>query len=399
MVRPAEVLDEDIVAAGELLNSAGTRITGWSLRQTIGRGNPARLMTVWTNHLATSVGGPSQPDEAVRPLPPQVEAMATEMQTRLSNLCSAAWLSMYREVDRAVAGRYQAERDELAAVRATYEEEMAGAHAAILAADDQADSLAAQITALQAQLAAAAEERIRFEERLRMREETARTEIQRLVQTIREVEVQEAAISEALAESRQENALQRAEAEAAKVEVSRAREDLTAARAETVAVRNQLEAAQLELRSGHAQILSLEKALGKQEAEIVSLRAGDRRTMDHLRMVVAALIAALDALLPHAPDVVTGILDPVHDAQLLHSTLKNLSVRERHYAALERLGLIGDPNPHGEEGRASAASENTGGECRTLRKGNPDRVGKIVELSGSSSSLVIAPVVRRRAKK
>lgn len=271
MSRPIEVLDDDVLAAGELLLAAGRRITGWSLRESIGRGRPDRLMLIWNNHLRTGGEGP-QSDDPIRPLPPQVESMATEMQGRIASLCSEAWLSLYREVDRAVGARYQADRDELTAVRANCEEEMAGANAAIVAADEHIDSLTVQIAALRTDLAVAADERIRLEERLRMQDEGARLEIARLVRAVAELEAAKAATWEALFQSQQEHAAAREEARAAKQELCRTRDELAAARNETTAVRTQAEAATLELGTARGQIIGAQQTLTKLETEIERLR-------------------------------------------------------------------------------------------------------------------------------
>ena len=50
---PVEYISEDIIRAGQQLQSAGRNITGFALRQKIGGGNPNRLKQVWDEHLAS----------------------------------------------------------------------------------------------------------------------------------------------------------------------------------------------------------------------------------------------------------------------------------------------------------------------------------------------------------
>lgn len=52
-MRPVEYISEDIIRAGQQLQSAGRNITGFALRQKIGGGNPNRLKQVWDEHLAS----------------------------------------------------------------------------------------------------------------------------------------------------------------------------------------------------------------------------------------------------------------------------------------------------------------------------------------------------------
>jgi hypothetical protein len=50
-MRPAQYSDEDIVAAGEELRTAGRRVTVFGIQKTLGGGNTARIRQAWDNHL------------------------------------------------------------------------------------------------------------------------------------------------------------------------------------------------------------------------------------------------------------------------------------------------------------------------------------------------------------
>lgn len=54
-MRPAEFTPEVIIQAGQELQAAGRSITGFSLRQHVGGGNPTRLREVWEAYVASQV--------------------------------------------------------------------------------------------------------------------------------------------------------------------------------------------------------------------------------------------------------------------------------------------------------------------------------------------------------
>lgn len=279
MARPAEVLDAEVITAGESLLAQSKRVNGWALRETTGRGRPDRLMSIWTQYLQSRAASPARDSVQVSHLPAQVEAVATEMQARLASLCSAAWIAVYNEMDRAVAARHQAERDELAAVRLNYEEEMAGANAAITAADDKADELAMEIQSLRASLASATEERVRLEERLQVQDAAFRQDLAQLTHTNDELSIRVATAAETLARVQQEHGVAVAEAEMAKKEGLRLQEELSAMKAEVANTRSKLEEAHVEVGTSRGRLLSAEQELAKKDAEACGMRStiGNRR--------------------------------------------------------------------------------------------------------------------------
>lgn len=349
MARPAEVLDADVIAAGESLLAQGKRVNGWALRETIGRGKPDRLMSIWIEHL-NSHAAASAPDQApASSLPAQVEAVASEMQARLASMCSAAWIAVYSEMDRAIAARHQAERDELAAVRLLCEEEMAGAHAAIAAADNTADELAQEIQALQASLASAREERVRLEERLHVQAETFHQELARLARSNDDLSVRAATATDAVATLRQERAVAVAEAEMAKQEALRLTDEVSVLRTEVANIRSKLEDAHLEVGSSRGRLLSAETRLADRDAEVSGMRSMVGNLHHEVHYLVAMLIPALDHLLPHAPSVVDGILDPhTQDGMLARRIITKRADPDFHAPALGRLGLMDVPDSFDE---------------------------------------------------
>ena len=62
-MRPAEFTPETIIEAGKELQAAGRNITGFSLRQHVGGGNPTRLREVWEAYVASQVTATVDPVE------------------------------------------------------------------------------------------------------------------------------------------------------------------------------------------------------------------------------------------------------------------------------------------------------------------------------------------------
>lgn len=85
-MRPTEVSNEEIIAAGNSILAAGRNVTGFALRQLTRGGNVQRLRQVWDDHLATS----AKPAEPVAELPVELADELTkvtgDLAQRLSSL-------------------------------------------------------------------------------------------------------------------------------------------------------------------------------------------------------------------------------------------------------------------------------------------------------------------------
>lgn len=89
-MRPADISTEQIIEAGEQLRAAGRRnITGFALRQKIGRGNPARMRLVWNEHAAGQGTAPAAPAPELPPeIADRVAAHGRELADRLATLAA-----------------------------------------------------------------------------------------------------------------------------------------------------------------------------------------------------------------------------------------------------------------------------------------------------------------------
>lgn len=67
--RPSEYKQDEIIRAGESLQSEGRSVTGFALRKLVGGGDPNRLRQVWEQHLAAKSVVSAEP---VADLPPEI---------------------------------------------------------------------------------------------------------------------------------------------------------------------------------------------------------------------------------------------------------------------------------------------------------------------------------------
>lgn len=80
-MRPTEVGNEEIVAAGNALIAEGRSVTGFALRKKTGGGNPTRLRQVWDEHIAAG----AQPSEPVAELPIELAELMNKVSSDLNS--------------------------------------------------------------------------------------------------------------------------------------------------------------------------------------------------------------------------------------------------------------------------------------------------------------------------
>ncbi len=80
-MRPSEVTDAEVIAAGTQLLEEKRRVTGFALRGIIQRGSAPRLKGVWDNHLAQSA---THAPEKISDLPIEVEDALSELSQNLN---------------------------------------------------------------------------------------------------------------------------------------------------------------------------------------------------------------------------------------------------------------------------------------------------------------------------
>lgn len=160
MGRPAEVSDDEVIAAGLKVQQtlpSGGRVTATALWSACGRrGRPDRLLAVWRNHES---GCPTAiPAASALPLTlpePAREKLAGCIVTLTHSLEQTA-ASIYREIEETFASRYHSELEALSAARAEIQNEREEALEALGDAGERLTELEARIAELEEALAASA---------------------------------------------------------------------------------------------------------------------------------------------------------------------------------------------------------------------------------------------------
>ena len=127
MGRPVEVLDEQIVLAGEAILAEGRAVNPTRLWIQLGRrGRPDRMFAIWLSHVAT---GPARPVSAAGPalLPEAAARLAAELKSQLSAGVDRSVAAFHEEVHTTSLNRYQAELAAMAEARERYASEIAEA--------------------------------------------------------------------------------------------------------------------------------------------------------------------------------------------------------------------------------------------------------------------------------
>ena len=160
-MRPVEVTDEEIIAAGRSLVEQGRNVTGFALRKEIGNGAPNRLKAVWDQHQAQTVTPPES-----MPLPESMAGVLDRLEAQWSAQLRELALELHTLAHRNAEQALQACREQLENARKTQNQEVEDALQTIETLDKQIRNLeqereglrqelqqqATQIGTLQAQL-------------------------------------------------------------------------------------------------------------------------------------------------------------------------------------------------------------------------------------------------------
>lgn len=168
-MRPTEISNEEIIAAGNALLAEGRSVTGFALRRQTGGGNPSRLRQVWDEHVASS----AQPSEPVAELPIELAELMNKVSAdwsgqlarlaaELNDKANKAAERRVAEVVRTASDQRQQTERELADAAATVDE----LETRLAAADAESDRRAATLAEQSAQLQAQAVELARVNEQL-----------------------------------------------------------------------------------------------------------------------------------------------------------------------------------------------------------------------------------------
>lgn len=75
-MRSATYSEEQIIEAGAALVAEGKKVTGFSLREKLSGGNPARMAGIWERHSEAGRAEDEQPEEMPKELAAEIQALA-----------------------------------------------------------------------------------------------------------------------------------------------------------------------------------------------------------------------------------------------------------------------------------------------------------------------------------
>lgn len=91
-MRPAAFSDDQILEAGRALVACGAAVNGFSLRKSLGGGNPKRLLDVWQRG-----GAVDAPAESLQ-VPDEVAAFAQGLTARVGEIVASAFVEFYGQL-------------------------------------------------------------------------------------------------------------------------------------------------------------------------------------------------------------------------------------------------------------------------------------------------------------
>lgn len=148
-MRPAEFHEEDIIKAGQELQSEGRNVTGFALRQKVGGGSAPRLKQIWSEYLS---GQTVTTVEPLADLPVEVaeqfEMVSKALVERLQSLVVELNDKAVKAAERRVTEIVRTAGDQ----RAAAERELADASSTVDDLESRLDELKAERDALRAKL-------------------------------------------------------------------------------------------------------------------------------------------------------------------------------------------------------------------------------------------------------
>ena len=125
MGRPIEIMDEDVVRAGEAILAENCPVTATRLWQGLGqRGRPKRLFAIWTRHAVAAATETNEPASPMAPLPEAASRLLSECKAQLGAGLDGCVREIYAAVERTLTGRFQGEVAAMIASRKAHQGEL-----------------------------------------------------------------------------------------------------------------------------------------------------------------------------------------------------------------------------------------------------------------------------------
>ncbi len=244
-MRPAEVQTDDIIKAGQQLESEGKPVNGWNLRRVLGdKGRPDHLIEVWQAHRGVAPVAPE--DEELPVLPPELAAEADRGRSELAAHYDGLALAMFKQTDALLRDRYKTEFDRLTAEHGEMEDQLAAASASVSATEATLNKTLVGMERMRDALTAARTGIAHSEKRIRAIEEQRERDAQATGQQITALQAQVAALSAAAQQTQKKLAATESEARYLREQAARLTSGIEAVRAEAAAMSAEAAAAKAE---------------------------------------------------------------------------------------------------------------------------------------------------------
>lgn len=151
-MRPALVTDLEVVEAGRRVRARGEEINGWSIRREVGdRGNPRRLLAVWTAQGDTTPPVQAEPADTISLPAPLLELLAAARTTLTTELDTIV-RTIHRHAREDADATYRRVTGELQASQKRISSELDLAEASVDATEAELDRRGGVIAALESEV-------------------------------------------------------------------------------------------------------------------------------------------------------------------------------------------------------------------------------------------------------
>ena len=292
-MRPAEIQTDDIIDAGQQLESQGRLVNGWNLRRALGdKGRPDHLIEVWQSHRGVVPAASADAGPVV--LPPELAEQANRGCSELAALYDGLVLKAFEQADALLKEHYQVDFERFVAERGELQEQLASASASISATETALTKALLGVERMREALVNAQTEIVRAEKQIRAVEEQRERDAQAAGQQVADLQAQVAALSSAAHQARKTIVAAESEARHLREQVTRLASSAEAARSESAAMSAEAAAGKAEKAAEQRRADRAEQACAAAAAAAHAAAATLRRESQQLHEKLAQLTSALD---------------------------------------------------------------------------------------------------------
>jgi len=158
-MRPAEITNQEIIEAGEKLQTTGKNITGYGLRRILGAGDPKRLKSVWDEYANKD----KRDKDADLRLPAELEDLVAELENNLVEQVRPLAVQLYDGALKAAQKQVSETSRELKQLKSEIEAEILDANTIIEELEQRLEDTTQRLQESAAELKQSQEARHQFE--------------------------------------------------------------------------------------------------------------------------------------------------------------------------------------------------------------------------------------------